>query len=122
MAPKRPSALYDGFGERKTLREWSKDTRCPVGYCGLMYRVEGGGMSIEQAFATPARRSQLPRFSGFGEERSITLWARDPRCPVSYPVLRRLLTVEGLTVEQVFALTPIEAKMTRLGRPRKRTA
>lgn len=40
---------YEAFGERKTLRGWSHDSRCVVGFQTLSHRVNNSGWDIEKA-------------------------------------------------------------------------
>lgn len=41
------------FGETKTLAEWSRDSRCKVGYGTLQYRISKTSMTLEDAISHP---------------------------------------------------------------------
>ena len=102
----RPSTRFqEAFGERKSMRAWARDPRCPVSHQGLFYRVLVAGMTVEEAFALgghdPERRrrpssrykklGRKPRWStitAWGETRTLEEWAADPRARASARLIR----------------------------------
>jgi len=81
----RVPLTLSAFGDRKTLLEWTQDSRCQVSMRELRTRIERG-WSAEEALSTgsstrPTRARNL--VSAFGEEKSVADWARDPRASVS---------------------------------------
>jgi len=50
--------LLPAFGEQKSVREWSRDSRCVVPFATLRERVRRG-FSMEQALLRPLRGSQV---------------------------------------------------------------
>ena len=100
---------YEAFGERKTMRAWCRDSRCPVSIGGLRYRILVLGMTVEQAFAASDGVTKY-LLEGFGERKSLHAWSRDPRCRGSKTFLRHQIVVRGMTIEQAFAASPPPAK------------
>lgn len=113
MKRNTPPRMYEAFGERKTLPEWARDPRCPVGSFGLMCRVVSNGMTVEQAFAQPVKGSQQELYEAFGERKTLREWAQDPRCPLKYPRLASRVTFRKMTVEQVFAAESLNPRRGR---------
>ena len=86
----------EAFGERKTLLEWSRDSRCVVKYGTLAHRI-AQDWDPEQALTRPVehRERQYTKpaklIEAFGETKSVTEWADDPRTVVVANVfLRRI--------------------------------
>ncbi len=52
------------FGERKTVREWSRDSRCAVSHSALSKRIIDYGMDGESAMITPAYHRQGSQYNG----------------------------------------------------------
>lgn len=68
-------------GVTKTLAEWADDPRSEVPYSVLWERMKDG-WDFEDALTTPQRRKNGYRvIAAFGEEKSITEWTTDERCP-----------------------------------------
>lgn len=60
---RRNNLTLEAFGEKKTLVEWSEDSRCLVRRATLLRRVTVGKMTPEKAMTAPlssGRRSALP--------------------------------------------------------------
>ncbi len=78
--------LYEAWGERMTLREWSRDPRCAVSSAGLLFRISRG-IPVEEAL-TGRRRADVQHdiddvlFEAFGKSQSMAKWLTDPRCTV----------------------------------------
>lgn len=70
--------LMTAFGETKSIKAWSDDHRCVVSATALFARLERG-MSIEEALTTIPERGLPLKIKAFGETKSVTEWARDPR-------------------------------------------
>lgn len=71
--------IVEAFGQLKTVREWSEDSRYFVDRRCLYNRLRLG-WSMEDAITTPKCET---RYEAFGEIRSAGEWAKDPRCLVS---------------------------------------
>jgi hypothetical protein len=120
-APVRGSqhAVFEAFGERKVLREWSQDPRCPVKLDSLTTRVTFCKMTVEQAFALGSQRTGRTRgrkrknkrrrtpaawtLTAWGETKTLKEWAKDPRANAAYPALLNRLK-QGFSPEQVITL------------------
>jgi hypothetical protein len=66
------NVILTAFGESKTAVEWASDSRCNVGYQGLVFRVHGG-MPHEAAITTPGKRGNPFHFTA---EESLALLMR----------------------------------------------
>lgn len=78
---RRNNRLIKFDGVTKTLADWADDPKCVVPYAVLWERLKDGA-TFEEALTKPARRKGGYRVvSAWGEEKSITEWAKDPRCP-----------------------------------------
>lgn len=53
MKNRRNTLLITAFGETKTVKEWTDDARCKIGYHGLRYRILKG-MKSETAIILSA--------------------------------------------------------------------
>jgi AcrR family transcriptional regulator len=53
-----PRRTYEGFGESRSLADWSRDPRCIVPYDAMIQRITALGWNVEDAIAVPvgARR------------------------------------------------------------------
>lgn len=81
----------EAFGETKTLRDWCADSRCVVTQVQVLDRLRYG-WELERALMTPklsraeciaARVQENAKFiTAFGETKSVSAWARDPRSTV----------------------------------------
>jgi len=84
------------FGESKSIVEWGDDPRCEISP-GVFRERLAKGMAPEEAL----RRNSLAPQGGpprklvviFGETKTISDWARDPRCEVSKAKLWERLSV-----------------------------
>jgi len=77
---RRNNRMITYQGETRTLSEWAEDERCQVTYRILWERLQDG-VSFENALLTPQRRKNGYRLiTAWGEEKSLTEWAKDPRC------------------------------------------
>jgi len=82
----RNNKVLTAWGERKTMVEWSEDSRCVVRYSTVKDRVSRLGWDIERAISTPERRYR--ELSLDGETKTVAEWSRDPRCSVTYATLK----------------------------------
>lgn len=95
---RRDTTFLSAFGERKPLVEWAEDRRCVVPMSALVNRL-GNGWRPEDALTRPSRR-RPPRFiTAFGERKTLSEWARDPRCCVGRKGLERRLS-RGWSAEE----------------------
>ena len=51
---KRSNIRLTAWAETKILKEWSRDSRCQIGYGGLYKRFQEGAMTPEEMIATPS--------------------------------------------------------------------
>lgn len=78
---RRNNRLVTYLGVTKTLSEWADDDRSQVPYKVLWERMQDG-WKFEKALLTPMRRKNGYRvIRAWEEEKSITEWVEDPRCP-----------------------------------------
>ena len=78
---RRNNRLVTYLGVTKTLSEWADDDRSQVSYKVLWERMQDG-WKFEKALLTPMRRKNGYRvIRAWEEEKSITEWVEDPRCP-----------------------------------------
>ncbi len=75
---------YSAFGESKTLGEWAADPRCQVHRETLRHRMMQG-CPLERALMMekqtgPNARLRAPRYTAFGETKTLSEWAEDTRC------------------------------------------
>jgi hypothetical protein len=52
---RRNATSVDAWGDSKSLKAWSRDSRCLVGYPTLYNRIVLSGWDAEKAISTPAR-------------------------------------------------------------------
>lgn len=100
--------LYAGFGENKTLKEWSKDIRCPCGFNTLKSRIYYG-YSMEEAFSLGKNKSK--KFKYLGEEKTLREWSVDKRCQCDYKSLYNRIG-KGWTFERAFTEKKYEFNRT----------
>jgi DNA-binding CsgD family transcriptional regulator len=104
--PRAPRVPITAFGETKGLNAWADDPRCVVPRTTLRERLRAG-MDPETAITLPTshfpRRRRLVR--AFGERKTASAWARDPRCTVSDITLRRRLR-SGMPPEEAITEPP----------------
>lgn len=106
------AALVPAFGENKTLPQWAADPRCKVSEATLRQRVAAGESAEAAMSRGPGpqgrRRGQATSvYPAFGEEKTLSRWAADPRCKVSEATLR----------QRVAAGEDAESAMGRPARP-----
>jgi hypothetical protein len=78
---RRNNRLVTYAGVTKTLADWADDPRCVVPYKMLWERLQDG-WDFDRALTQPQRRDGGYRLIiAWGEEKSITEWLADPRCP-----------------------------------------
>ena len=89
------SRPFEAFGETKTLKAWSEDARCRVGYGLLQDRLRIHGMALEVALVaakgTYTKRQFGRMAEAFGERKLLGEWTGDARCVVSRKALQRRL-------------------------------
>jgi len=88
----------DAFGESKTIMEWSRDPRCEVDVINLRQRLRHG-FTLEEALRQECRKEPLVRYEALGESKTLSDWAKDPRCQVKDTELRRRIA-QGIPLEQ----------------------
>ena len=98
---------HDGltaWGETKSLRGWTKDPRGRAGHGVISRRLELG-WTPEDAISTLPKAFDRSPWTAFGETKSQTEWARDPRCRVGLPGLRDRVEA-GMPLEEALTLAP----------------
>ena len=100
---------YEGFGESKSLKEWSKDERCPCCFNTLKSRIYYG-YSIEEAFNLDKNKRKL--FKAFGEEKSLRDWSVDHRCNCDYKTLYNRVVGKNWNVEKALSKAKSEFNRT----------
>lgn len=88
-----PARLYEAFGDKKSLWDWSRDPRCVVKFSVLSGRMQRR-WRLDRALTTPAA-AQNVKHKAFGEERTIAAWARDPHCTASASTLYNQVDAMG---------------------------
>ncbi len=101
--PKRAEAKrgrrWPAFGETKTLMEWARDPRCVVDATTLRWRLRDN-WAPERAITQPPSHPRRPRLhTAFGETKTLTEWAQDPRCQTTHNALS-LRIAKGWPVEE----------------------
>lgn len=87
------------FGETKGLLDWVKDARCVVPYEVLQDRTTYVGWSgekiITHSVTSSLKTGRAGRYArkleAFGEVKFLAEWVADPRCSVTYDILRSRL-------------------------------
>lgn len=105
------------WGETKTIAEWAADKRCKVSARILRQRLRGQKVAkkpipLEDLLTEKVRQRNGHQTSAFGEFKSITDWAEDKRCLVSYNTLRERLAA-GMDPEQAMTTLPHRRKPVR---------
>lgn len=94
----KPVHVYEGFGESKTLSEWSQDPRCMVARPTLVNRLKRLGWTLEEALTTtveesikarqhkrkvdkpdPVKVDQSVIYEAFGESKTLKDWMSSPQ-------------------------------------------
>ncbi len=93
---------YEAFGEYKTVNEWLADPRCQASPNAFRRKLKQG---VPTYLALQSRTPSYWRktgkdFEAFGERKSLMQWADDPRCKVSYHLLKRRVEEEGVPFER----------------------
>jgi len=76
------------FGEAKSISDWARDPRCEVSPGAFRERLAAGkppedALLLNSRLPRPVRPGRTPmKIVIFGEAKSISDWARDPRCEV----------------------------------------
>lgn len=105
--PQGNDALFEAFGESKTLLDWVKDPRCKVPYLRLRARLIKG-WKIEDALSrVPAVGNR--NVEALGESKSLYEWEKDPRCLVAQKTLRYRM-LKGETLEEAMSRPAENAK------------
>lgn len=120
-----PPRTYSAYGETKTLATWAKDPRAKVSHTTMYSRLEAG-WDFVQALITPPLQEAHPRgpntvragapvqrvpggtaerLEAFGERKTLREWAADPRCSISYLLLRDRL-MRDWPIERAIAEVP----------------
>lgn len=99
------------FGETKTLKQWSRNEKCLVGYGTFRTRIRDG-MEPEKALTTPIIKIATKHFRElYGENKQLYEWAKDDRCKVSYGTLQQRLN-RGWDFEKAIT-TPKEQRVKK---------
>lgn len=93
------------FGEVKTLRNWARDPRCVVSYKTLLDRLHKNWADGDEIVTTPHERTRR-LITAFGETKSPTEWAEDPRCKVDKDRLYVRVFKRGWNPEIAITLAP----------------
>ena len=79
--------IYYGFGENKTLMDWSRDSRCKVCYSILQKRLNKEfslKMALEKHCGERKKSirsiKSLELYGAFGENKTFRDWTKDLRC------------------------------------------
>ena len=107
--PYKERRMVTAWGKEKSLYEWSRSPECAVGLETLYarFRAKRKRWTPEDAISQPARqcyvgdirKGSAQLYKGFGEEKDLYHWARDPRCEVARGTLKKRLR-GGVPVEQ----------------------
>lgn len=65
------NVLVRAFGSTRTLKEWSRDPRCVVGYRTLWFRIQSRHWDPELAITLPASYQHLNRRHDYGTARQV---------------------------------------------------
>jgi len=96
--PIKNNRPIEAFGDMKSIRQWSEDPRCEVGFDKLSQRLRHG-FTLEDAMRQECRKDPLVRHEAFGESKTLGEWVGDPRCQVKETELRRRVA-KGLPLEE----------------------
>jgi len=111
--------IYEAFGERMSLFEWSRDRRSVVSHLTLAARMDAG-WPLERALTTPPIKNirQLERLiPAYGETKSLLEWGTDHRARVpSRTILWRIR--RGWTPESAISTDPPQSAIVSSA-PRK---
>lgn len=108
------SVQVTAWNETKTLIEWAEDPRCIVGYHTLRDRVANDVFGdVELMMTTPSKSH--PLVTAWDETKSMSAWAKDPRCVVKKSTLRgrlyggigNFVSVEEMMTTPAFPAYPI---------------
>jgi hypothetical protein len=95
--------VYEAFGERKTLRAWSQDSRCEVSLGTLRGRMRYVDVFEEALYGRLPVKHRLRE--AFGERKTLSQWEADERCLVSGSTVRKRLS-EGEDLESALTRPP----------------
>lgn len=90
---KRSTVWLDAWGEKKSMAEWSKDTRCLVSYVALAARIRRGWSAADAMTVPPdaSRKNKTPHnvhsLTAFGETKTVSEWLKDERCKVNAKII-----------------------------------
>ena len=83
-ARRQSAKSYLAFGEKKTAKEWAADPWCVVSLKTLYSRLTLG-WAVEKALSQPPQVVRDTTSTAFGESKTLSQWAKDPRCTVPSP-------------------------------------
>ncbi len=95
--------LHWAFGEKKTLRMWSADSRCRISLTLLKHRVTESHLPVEAAMIYLDNELTAKLRWAFGERKRLSEWLVDPRLTVSQSEFR----------ERLLGGEPVESALTR---------
>lgn len=96
MSGKRKKGkMYFGMGEWRTVSEWWRHPECQVKNISTLRKRLELGWTVPDAIKR--KKGDSPRYArkdatliyAFGTRKSISEWAKDPRCKVSRSALRK---------------------------------
>lgn len=76
------NTVITAWGETKTLKEWTQDSRCAVHRITIMQRIRNG-LDPEFAISFPPTLNKI-LISVHGETKTVKDWSRDPRSIYTY--------------------------------------
>lgn len=112
--------LYEAFGEKRSIYQWSRDKRCKVSSSTLWKRISLEDMSVEDAITAPpkkrkkkAKRKLVNKggsllYEAFGEYKTIYQWSKDQRCVVSEVTIWNRLRINKMPLEEALTREPFD--------------
>ncbi len=114
-----PVGLYEAFGEKKTLIDWSKDPRCLVSYENMITRLQKK-WDFEKVISRPKTKpneKNIVFIEAWTERKSSTDWLSDPRCMIKDRDILTYRIRNGWTSEEAISIpkgySPVKGKFKR---------
>lgn len=103
------NCLYKINEEIKTLKEWSKDSKCEIGYVMLSDRIRKDKINLVcdngvyiiniNYLKLKSKRNNIKIYKLNNEEKTLKEWSKDNRCKVKYSCLYNRIKKQGLSLE-----------------------